>query len=79
MHYIYILINLDNQRLYIGQTKNLRRRFYEHQKHNRFKLVYYEAYLDSSAAYKRERVLKNYGTTWTRLKQRLDTSFKMAG
>jgi predicted GIY-YIG superfamily endonuclease len=79
MHYVYVLINLDNDRPYIGQTKDLRRRFSDHQQRGRFKLVYYEAYSDSSAAHQRERVLKHHGTTWTRLKQRLDSSFKLAG
>ena len=79
MHYVYVLINQDDQRLYIGQTADLRRRLVEHQKYRANQLVYYEAYLDPSVARKRERILKNHGTTWTRLKQRLDTSFKLAG
>lgn len=79
MHYVYVLLNLKTHKPYIGQTKSLRQRFSAHQGHGSFNLVYYEAYRDPHAAYKREKLLKNYGTTWTRLKQRLDTSFKMAG
>ena len=58
MHYVYVLLNLKTHKPYIGQTKSLRQRFSAHQGHGSFNLVYYEAYRDPHAAYKREKLLK---------------------
>jgi predicted GIY-YIG superfamily endonuclease len=79
MYYVYVLKNLQTGRLYIGQSVDLRRRLAQHRSRFSWELVYYEAYRSRDEMFKRERVLKNYGTTWTRLKKRLSTSIEMAG
>lgn len=71
MYYVYILKDAQTSRLYIGQTNNLSRRLSEHQQKADYKIIYIEGYLTRSQAVRRERTLKNYGTTWTRLKQRI--------
>jgi len=65
MKYVYILL-LKNGQLYTGVTKNLKRRFKEHQnKKVRFtskrlpvRLIHYEVYLLDSDADRREKFLK---------------------
>ncbi|MCK9187285.1 MAG: GIY-YIG nuclease family protein [Candidatus Colwellbacteria bacterium] len=67
MFYVYVLKSQKDGFLYTGYTKDLRKRFAEHNtgktksiKHRiPFKLVYYEAYLDKTDARKRELELKN--------------------
>ena len=79
MHYVYVLKSLKSTFLYIGETKDLKRRFSEHNsarvgftsKHRPLKLVYYEAYNDSQDAIKREKMLKQYGASLAQLKKRL--------
>jgi putative endonuclease len=55
MWYAYILESVRNKRFYIGNTDNLKRRFEEHNqgrggkytsKQGKFKLIFYEAYVD---------------------------------
>jgi len=64
--YVYILQSLKNADLYIGYTKDLRKRL---EKHNRklnfstksgspWKLIFYEAYLSERDAKRREKYLK---------------------
>ncbi|KUK55985.1 MAG: Integrase family protein [Atribacteria bacterium 34_128] len=51
MDYVYILRNNRTKRIYIGYTKNLRRRLIEHKKEdNEIELVYYEAYNNEKLA-----------------------------
>lgn len=59
MWYCYTLRSINNGRLYVGVTNDLKRRFEEHNKglggeytkNNRpFELIYYEAYLDKKDA-----------------------------
>jgi putative endonuclease len=66
MYYTYILKSKVDEYLYIGFTKNLKKRFYEHNqglvkstKHRKpFKLIYYEACLSKEKALKREKYFK---------------------
>ena len=65
MYYVYILL-LNNNQLYTGFTRNLKRRIIEHKagkvkSTNRrlpIKLVHYEAYLLKKDAERREKYLK---------------------
>ena len=82
MHYVYVLKNPANDRIYIGFTSDLKRRFKEHQNmpsHRGWKLVYYEAYLDESDARQRESKLKNYGSALGKLKARIGKSMNLSG
>jgi putative endonuclease len=66
---VYILCSKRNSTLYIGVTKNLPKRIYEHKakladsftkKYNIDKLVYYECFDLIIDAIKREKTLKHY-------------------
>jgi len=67
MYYTYVLKSLIDDKLYIGSTNNLKRRFSEHQSgkvsstKNRkpFELLFYEAYTDRLLSIKREKYLKS--------------------
>ncbi|MBP3308459.1 MAG: GIY-YIG nuclease family protein [Clostridia bacterium] len=74
MNYVYILTNKYNTVLYVGMTKDLRRRIKEHtkesasgftKKYNVCKLVYFEEFQNRDEAASRERQLKR----WTRTKK----------
>lgn len=66
MQYVYILISLNDRRLYIGTTTDLKKRLDRHNSgyvqatKNRipFKLIYYESYSEISDAKRREKYLK---------------------
>lgn len=71
MHYVYVIKNKYGK-LYIGYTKDLKRRFSEHARDDKtFVLVYYEAYQLEDNARHRERKLKYYGSAWRGLKKRI--------
>ena len=69
-YYVYILSNITNTTLYIGVTKDLVRRMYEHRhkldpnsftaKYGIHKLVYFEYTNDVLAAIEREKQLKKW-------------------
>ena len=70
MYYVYVLHSEKDKGLYIGCTKDLKRRFSEHNEgrskstKNRapFTLIYYEAFILNSDARIREQYLKSgYG------------------
>jgi putative endonuclease len=71
MWYVYILQSTKNNKLYIGITSDLRRRFDEHNKgqggyyteRNRpYKLIFYEAFLEKEDATGQEKFYKSgYG------------------
>ena len=82
MHYVYLLKSVKTQKLYIGYTADLRKRFTEHNRGmNRatkpyipFELVYYEAYRSKTDARKRELQLKGFKQAYIRLKERIINS-----
>ena len=71
MFYAYILRSKKNDRLYVGSTDDLKRRFSEHNKgiggeytknNKPFEILYYEAYTSYDLAKKAERFYKTgYG------------------
>jgi putative endonuclease len=71
MQYVYILKSDKDGELYIGCTNDLKKRVVLHnsqkvpstKKRGKFKLIFYEAFLNSQDAYLRERFLK---TGWGR-------------
>ncbi len=78
MYYVYVLKSLKDGKLYIGHTKNLKKRFYYHNngfekvtKNRRpFKVLYYEACNILQDAVDREKSLKTgFGRAY--LKRRL--------
>lgn len=71
MYYVYILKNHTKQSLYIGYTKDLRRRLAEHKEKYNVELVYYEAYSIDKEARVREKKPKCYGSAWRGLKKRI--------
>ncbi len=70
MYYVYIL-QIENNKLYIGFTNNLKSRIQQHKKRKQCKLIFYEAYLSGKCARDRERKLKYYGSAWRGLKKRI--------
>ena len=66
MYYVYILKSERRRRLYIGRTKDLKRRFQEHlngkiwttKRMLPIKLIFYEAFINKKDAVRRERYLK---------------------
>ena len=80
MYYLYVIKSSKDQNLYIGYTKDLKRRFQEHNngmsvstKHRTpFELIYYEAYKSESDARKRERNLKLRSRAFNQLKKRIE-------
>lgn len=72
MYYVYVLINKKNKGVYIGYTKDLRRRFKQHKRNfSQDELIYYEAFLNKYYAKEREKKLKYYGSAWRALKKRI--------
>ena len=83
MHYVYFIKSISTNKLYVGFTKDLRRRFSEHNnkqggKYTKnkgpFRLVYYEAYSSDKDARKREDNLKLHKKAYTQLKKRISVS-----
>jgi len=68
MYYVYVLQSLVDHNFYTGYTKDLKKRFKQHQngevvstKNRRpFSLIYYEACLNQQDATHREKYLKSY-------------------
>ena len=80
MYYVYVIIATDKQ-LYIGYTKDLKRRLAEHNagqskftKGKKWTLVYYEAYKSERDARDRESKLKQRGQAVRFLKERIKNS-----
>ena len=79
MYYVYILKSQKDQKLYIGSTNDLKRRFGQHlngqvfaTKYRRpLNLIYYEAYCTEPSARQREKLLKHFGSAYQGLKQRV--------
>ena len=74
-YYVYILTNKNKNVLYVGVTRDIIRRVYEHKRHldpnsftakyNVTQLVYFEETPDVRAAIAREKQLKS----WSRMKK----------
>ncbi|MCH7492826.1 GIY-YIG nuclease family protein [Patescibacteria group bacterium] len=71
--YVYIMTNKYNLVLYIGTTRDLQHRVWEHKnksidgftsKYNITKLVYYEEFDMAIDAFAREKQLKNWHREW---------------
>ncbi len=70
MYYVYVLYSQKDRGLYIGYTKNLKRRFHEHNQglsistkgRKPFILIYHESFINTVDARAREKYLKSgYG------------------
>lgn len=83
MFYVYVLRSLKDEKLDIGYTPNLKKRFAEHNQGNvlstksrkPLNIIFYEAFLDKNDALAREKFLK---TGWGRrhLKHALNNTLK---
>jgi putative endonuclease len=73
-YFVYILTNKRNGTLYVGLSKNVLNRSFQHKiklnknsfsaKYDLTKLVYYETYADIIAAITREKQLKKWRREW---------------
>lgn len=73
-HYVYIITNKKDGVLYIGETKDLKKRIYQHKKkvhpttfsarYNLDKLVYYETFEIEKEARLREKRMKKWNRDW---------------
>ena len=72
-YYVYILASQRNGTLYIGMTRDLIRRGYQHRtatvegftkKYGVKMLVYFEAYGDVRDAIQREKTMKHWSRAW---------------
>ena len=71
MHYLYVLQSQSDNNIYIGCTKDLKKRIVMHnsgkvsstRKRKPLKLIYYEAFINQQDAYNKEQWLK---TGWGR-------------
>jgi predicted GIY-YIG superfamily endonuclease len=81
MFYAYLLRSPEHGIICVGYTEDLKRRFAEHRqppRHKGWKLIYYEAYREEGDARERERMLKHYGSSLGRLKERLKGSLDLS-
>lgn len=86
MYYIYVLFSHKDRMLYVGYTNDLRRRITEHKtgasqatKNRRpLALIYYECYLSSFEAERREKYLKG-GNGRAQLKMQLSETLRRLG
>jgi putative endonuclease len=72
-YYVYIITNKKNGALYIGVTSDIVKRVWEHKqkfidgftkRYNIYKLIYFEQFIESMNAIKREKRLKKYNRQW---------------
>lgn len=84
MFYVYVIKSIKDCLLYVGSTKDLRKRFNEHnlglnfstKNRTPFILIYYEAYKSEKDARKREKNLKLRANALGQLKRRITESLK---
>jgi putative endonuclease len=85
MFYVYVIKSKKDDSLYIGFTRDLRKRFSEHnlglsrytKSHTPFILVCYEAYSSEKDARIREKRLKKFKNSYTELKKRIINSLEV--
>ena len=85
MFYTYVLKSKKDNKLYIGSTNDLKRRFNQHNsgevkstKHRTpFKIIYYEAYSAEKDARHREHNLKLRSKALAQLLKRISNSIKI--
>ena len=86
MYYVYVIQSSETYGLYVGFTKDLKKRLVEHNTNKSFstrkkgpwKLVYYESYRNEEDAITREKNLKYHGQALARLKKRILKSLLLA-
>ena len=73
LHYVYILTNKNHTELYVGRSKQLKKRLKQHEnnslksftgKYNVYKLVYFESTQYVNNSIKRERQIKKWNREW---------------
>ena len=74
MFYVYVLRSCDTKEFYYGYTRNIKKRFTEHNRGKKWELIYYEAYKSEVDARNREKRLKHYSQALTALKVRIKNS-----
>ena len=82
MNYVYILKRETDEKIYIGLTRDLKKRLEAHNRQRvkstkgcgRLTLIYYEAYRNWEDAKEREKQLKYYGKALGQLKRRISKS-----
>jgi putative endonuclease len=82
MYYVYLIKSISSSFVYVGRSRDLKRRFNEHttgselstKAYAPFKLVYYEAYASETDAVDRENKLKHHGSVIGHLKRRVSNS-----
>lgn len=85
MYYVYLLKSQKDNKLYIGLTNDLRKRFSEHnqglnkstQYRRPLNLIYYEAYASTKDAKIREQKLKKFKNSYAELKKRIIDSLQI--
>ena len=86
MYYVYVLFSLKDRKLYVGYSQDIEKRIEDHN-HGRvtatenrlpIKLIYFEAYLSSTEAKRREQYLKG-GSGRAQLKVQLQETLKDCG
>ena len=78
-YYVYVLKSIKTNHYYFGCTSDLENRITEHKDGRVFttkkmlpvELIYYEAYSEKAPAFKREKMLKQYGSACSDLKRRI--------
>ena len=82
MYYVYVICNTDGK-MYVGYSSDLKRRMDQHNngqntstRSEKWRLIYYEAYLAKADAVRRERTLKQRGQAKRYLKERIHYSFQ---
>lgn len=86
MNYVYILRSKKDNRLYVGRTDNLKRRFQEHitgkawttKRMLPVTLIFYEAFINKNDAIKREKYFKTSKGRST-IKMMLTETLRYAG
>ncbi|OGG87299.1 hypothetical protein A3B87_01675 [Candidatus Kuenenbacteria bacterium RIFCSPHIGHO2_02_FULL_39_13] len=66
MFYVYVLMDTEGEKKYVGMTSDLKERIKQHQSHKTWttsrmknlKLIFYEAFLSKKDAVRREKYLK---------------------